>query len=99
MRPEDFTLEPHHITEATLADGRTNLVIRLASMTWYVKLICVEGDLYGDIRDEHGAPVEDGHQILNWIVDQPRFVRRIWELALVERDNRPEVERGKNSGR
>lgn len=98
MRPDDFTLKPHHIVEASLAFGQTHFVIRLPTMTWSANLIGHDGNLYGIIRDEHDVPLEDGHQILNWILDQPHFVRRIWELA-VERGNSSAVEKGQYSGR
>jgi hypothetical protein len=92
MRPDEFTLEPHHIVEARLEYGHTHFVIELPTMTWSAKLIGHDGHLYGMIRDEHDVPLEDGHHILNWMLEQPRFVRRIWELAL--EDQSPDIRRG-----
>jgi hypothetical protein len=80
--PDDFTLKPHHIVAATIADGYTHFVIRLSAMTWSAKLIGYDGNILGLMRDERDAPLEDGQIILEWILSQPAFLRRIWELAL-----------------
>lgn len=82
IRAEDYLLAPHHISEATLSRGHTHFVIQLPNMTWTAKLVYGgDGNLYFAIRDEFDVPLEDSKQILSWMLMQPLFVRRIWELA------------------
>jgi hypothetical protein len=81
MSAQDFSLQPHHIASASYANGHTTFTIHLASMTWSAKLVGCGGCIFGAIEDEYGVPLDDGAGILSWILDQPLFVMRIWELA------------------
>jgi hypothetical protein len=81
MKPDDFVLKPHHIVEAKLVEGQTHLTIQLMNMTWSAKLIRYDGNLIGLIRDEYDVPLEDGQQIMRWLLGQPEFLHRICELA------------------
>jgi hypothetical protein len=81
MDANDFALEPSHIVEVRVSPGHTDFTLRLSQMTWTARLVSLDGELYGLIQDEHDVPLADGQIILDWMIHQPRFIRRIWELS------------------
>lgn len=81
MDVNDFLLEPRHVVEVKSGYGHTDFTIQLAHMTWTAQLISHDGNVYGIIQDEYDVPLADGHLILAWMMQQPDFLRRIWELS------------------
>lgn len=81
MIPNDLVLRPKHIVEVNATYGYTRFTIELPNMTWSAELLTHGSTIYGVIHDEYDAPLDDGYQILKWMLAQPEFVRRLWELA------------------
>ena len=78
---KDLMLRPKHIVDVSATLGHTHFTIKLPNMTWSAHLVTHGSIIYGVIFDEYDVPLEDGYQILRWILVQPEFVGHLRELA------------------
>ena len=81
MSPDNLELKPQNIVGVGASNSKTRFTIQLTNMTWCAELLIQNGQIYGVIQDEYGVPLDDGHQILGWLLSRPEFILRMLELA------------------